>query len=344
MGHAEELAAKLRAGGIPALDELIDARVSESLSLDFKRSSDGGAGRGLSSEDRANLAKAISGFGNSQGGILIWGVRCSSRDEIPQKSPLEDPQGFVAKLQSATRMGVEPPHQGVEHFHVLEGNGQGYAISLIPQSDTAPHQCAEDRQYYLRSGSSFGPVPHSVLAGMFGKRPQPRVFLMYATQAPAKGTDMQGRVAQLTGSIGFRIRNEGRGIARDLYFNLEVLSHPREPSQLAVQLHDPANWMAYQSDGWKWGFICKPDFRLPPRNWVQPAFCSFVLKPPFDQRIRMSLESGCEGAPPFITEWISEPEALQQGFDELAAMPDLSQARPRWAQMLGIPSARLEPR
>jgi predicted HTH transcriptional regulator len=68
--------ARIATAGEGAIDQLIADRQSEELFLDFKRSSDNGAGARLSDADRGNLAKAISGFGNSEGGVIIWGVDC----------------------------------------------------------------------------------------------------------------------------------------------------------------------------------------------------------------------------------------------------------------------------
>jgi hypothetical protein len=62
----------ITARGGEAIDDLIAAQASEELFLDFKRSADDGKGRALHSSDRNNLAKAISGFGNSGGGVVLW--------------------------------------------------------------------------------------------------------------------------------------------------------------------------------------------------------------------------------------------------------------------------------
>jgi len=77
VGRAEDLFELIVARGEQAIDELIDARASEELFLDFKRSADNGSGRALHNSDRANLERAISGFGNSEGGVIVWGVDCS---------------------------------------------------------------------------------------------------------------------------------------------------------------------------------------------------------------------------------------------------------------------------
>jgi hypothetical protein len=76
MGRAEDLFKRLCDLGETAIDELFYDRQSEELFLDFKRSANGGKGQRLHQDDRKNLAKAISGFGNSEGGVIVWGVDC----------------------------------------------------------------------------------------------------------------------------------------------------------------------------------------------------------------------------------------------------------------------------
>ena len=78
--------------GEAAIEGLIAERQSEELFVDFKRSSDNGTGARLSDADRGNFAKAISGFGNSEG-IVVWGVDCrpnqALRDGEPQTKLLK---------------------------------------------------------------------------------------------------------------------------------------------------------------------------------------------------------------------------------------------------------------
>src|SRR5690348_3339481 len=105
MARAEDLYKQIRQGGVAALEEFIRTRKSEELFLDFKRSSDNGGGPRLSDNDRNNFAKAISGFGNSEGGVLVWGVDCSDdergADVARFEVPLHDAPRFVSWLQGA---------------------------------------------------------------------------------------------------------------------------------------------------------------------------------------------------------------------------------------------------
>lgn len=45
-----------------------------------------------------------------------------------------------------------------------DANGAGFVVTLIPASETAPHQSTVDHRYCIRAGSSFVTAPHGVLA------------------------------------------------------------------------------------------------------------------------------------------------------------------------------------
>ena len=76
--------------------------------MDFKQADSlGKNGNSLHKDDRRNLAKCISGFGNSEGGVVVWGVECSRNVEI----------GDVAK-----RMGRLPDEDGKDRLTVQSGS------------------------------------------------------------------------------------------------------------------------------------------------------------------------------------------------------------------------------
>jgi hypothetical protein len=191
MGRAEDLFEKIRNEGENAIESFIDTQQSEELFLDFKRSADNGSGSKLHNNDRQNLAKAISGFGNSEGGIIVWGIECSrdpKKGDVPcSKVLIQNPKRFLSWLEGAVSGCTIPPHSRVSHIPIESNNesGFGYVVTLIPKSYEAPHQCTRPVQYYIRAGSDFLPAPHAILSGLFGKRPQPFIFHMWST-GPAK--------------------------------------------------------------------------------------------------------------------------------------------------------------
>ena len=186
VGRAEDIFEKIKKAGEQAIDEFIIDRKSEELFLEFKRSSDNGSWSKLSDLDREHLAKAISGFGNSEGGVIVWGIDCSKdkdhADVAHAKYPIQNVKRFVSWLEGIVSGCTVPPHTKVQHQDIiLDGKtGNGFVVTLIPKSNHAPHQVVGKYHYYIRAGSNFVHTPHAVLAGMFGRRPQPDVYHNYS--------------------------------------------------------------------------------------------------------------------------------------------------------------------
>src|SRR3990172_4238487 len=139
MGRPEDLYSRLVADGAAAIDAMIQDRASEELFLDFKRSADNGAGSKLHQTDRNNLGKAISGFGNSEGGVIVWGVECKNQpglgDVATATISIKDPKRFVSWLAGAVSGCTVPPHPGVQH-QAIQGStkDEGFAVTLVPKS------------------------------------------------------------------------------------------------------------------------------------------------------------------------------------------------------------------
>ena len=86
MERAEDIFNDIVERGMDAIEDFILTRKSEELFLDFKRSANDGDQDTLDSGDWKNISKAISGFGNSEGGVIVWGVSCGKvkgRGDIP---------------------------------------------------------------------------------------------------------------------------------------------------------------------------------------------------------------------------------------------------------------------
>ena len=271
MGRSEELYARIKEQGEAAITQMIVERESESLFLDFKRSSNNGNSNKLSQVDRINLAKAISGFGNSEGGIIIWGVDCSQcrreedfSDIARVKVPIVEPGRFKSWLEGAVSGCTTPPHTTVEHLAMDGEGGSGLVITYIPKSSSAPHQVITNGKgqysYYIRAGSDFVPTPHAVLAGMFGRRPQPKIWQVYMVTAhQLLGGDPPGIHLE----NGIQIYNDGPGIAYDLFMEIKVESLPGDNCKGKVELADLKNWNAWQLLGYKYYAIGKRDHKLP---------------------------------------------------------------------------------
>src|SRR3989338_1575900 len=297
MDRAKDLFEKIKKEGVSAIEELILTRKSEELFLDFKQSSDNGSRRVLSDEDRKNLAKAVSGFGNSAVGVIIWGLQCSpgkdGADVVDKKAFLQDAKKFVSLIENAISGVTLPPHQGVENFPIsINKKDEGYVATYIPGNQSLPLQTISKNQFYIRAGSSFMPTPYNVLANMFGKKPQPIVFVNY-TISPATITR-----GALYLQAGFMIHNRGPGIAEDLFLNATIKSSPGDKCILAFATPDSKNWTGGFTFGCIMSLLSIRDFRIPPKGMTQPLILQATLMPPFTKDLEISIMCGSGNSTP----------------------------------------------
>jgi len=230
MSRAHDLFLSLGEQGIHGLNELIADREPESMFLDFKRAHDDGAPKRLGPSDNKNLSKAISGFSNSEGGLLIWGVDCrvdrTTGNEEVSKHPVVNALGFRTKIESAISRFSTPPQKLIECLHIDEPGGRpsGYVIMLIPKSTQGPVRSTVTDHYHIRAGSSFEIVSHHVLAGMFGQHPTPILWPQYLSHQ-AKLTERKDELSIRFGIVAY---NGGAVIAERPFLSIRFGSLPEQ--------------------------------------------------------------------------------------------------------------------
>lgn len=197
------------------LDRFITEQQEEHLHLDFK------AARDTSLKDnKTNLAIALSGFANADGGVIIWGVdaRRNSQgvDCACGKLPVNSLADLLSHLNEFTGQAVNPIVDGVVHRGVKIGPDEGFAVTLVPASDAGPHMAkfGEDR-YYKRVGSRFAKMEHYEVADMFGRRARPAL-------------ELRCDVIHISGSrpsfyFALTLANKGRGSARAPMIDMETV-------------------------------------------------------------------------------------------------------------------------
>ena len=319
--RAEDLFDKLLAQGEAGLDELIAQGASEELFLDYKRSANDGNSNTIDNRDRANLAKAIEGFGNSEGGVLVWGVGCAkdaSGTDVPTtKHPIHEPERFRSWIENAISGLTVPAHGGVRNHAFRSGGAKlGYVVTYVPASPNVPHQTLPEQRYYMRAGSSFVPVPHAVLAGLFGRRPQPRM-----SHGLTLGTPRRIGKGRVSVEISFMLTNLGPGIAESPFLTLLVRSAPSSPSQLSFSTPDATTWFGQFSLGRKMSIIGKGETKIPPGSWLDPFVLAFEWMEPIDASFHITGSCGAAASPAEHFEIRVEREAIAAALrDFLAAM------------------------
>jgi hypothetical protein len=318
MSRAQDLFDRLVQGGEPEVLSFIAQPVTEELFLDYKRSADHGAGTVLHNKDRSNLAKAISGFGNSEGGVILWGVDCRNDHElgdVPTKPvPLQNPIRFKSWLEQATSGLTVPPHGGVRHHAIPEG----FAVTLIPSGLHAPYQTVGELSYYIRAGSNFAKTPHAVLAGLFGRRPQPSVRNHYLV--PTAPTVIEVGVVRT--HMGIALRNFGLGIAEDIFINLSLNSHPGRRCDIEFKPSEEREvWRGNLLLDQQMQMITRADVRLPPEADLLPMSLEITLRNPIENDFAFELLCGSAGGQPWRSQFKCDVESLVNAFDQFAKTP-----------------------
>jgi schlafen family protein len=188
---------------------MIEGHQEEHLQLEFKTINAAVNG----SDDLRQVGRCLSGFANSSGGILIWGVQAKKNadgvDSANSAAEISNTALLLSRLNTLTGELVSPLVDGVRHRALNRPeSGSGFVATLVPESSSPPHMARRDKQYYKRSGDSFYGMEHFDLEDMFGRRQKPRLELSAERLAVQDGVE----------EIIVHIANSGRALARHVGF------------------------------------------------------------------------------------------------------------------------------
>jgi hypothetical protein len=312
MSRASDLFSAIEEKGISFIDDLIQNKISEEFFLDYKCVTTPDGAKRIEEEDKKKLGKAISGFGNSDGGVIIWGVDCRTTkdkgdlptgyqaDAVPALKEFS-PKWWKSLLESFVSGATMPAHQGVRHIALFRpGKNDGIVATYIPPGLNAPYRSLVDGRdnYYIRAGSDFIPAPHAVLAGLFGRAPQPIIKLNYEF-SPKKWLSRlsdPGHDPALWLDLIVSVTNTGRGIANELFALIDV------PSTSFVCRNHPfmSGWDLTMDTSTAWEgptmAVAQPSLnRLPPGGTLNFIFSIVELHRP--QEFKFEMTVGARGGP-----------------------------------------------
>lgn len=313
MSRAEDIFEKLIYFGEDAIDEFIMSRQTEELFLDFKQAvSDGKSMRSLHPNDRRNLGKAISAFGNSEGGVLVWGVECSRDLELGDvakaKVKVQNVHRFLSWLENAISGCTIPSHNKVRnHIISCDDNGDGFVATYIPKSDIAPLMTTTGSQIYIRSGSNNVPAPYAVIAGMFGKRPQPNIELVISNKTLEVGKDgdddffapaKRGKKKESYVKIRFSLlaQNSSNAVAKEVYLSCNTLLVGGDKTKVSFYYDSQLENLAAENNSIN--LITPMEMRVPPRALFSCAKAEIRFADDISEDFLMDGVIGADGATP----------------------------------------------
>lgn len=126
---------------------------------------------GLDRSLQAEIAKEISGFSNSGGGIIIFGVSTDNKremDVLTQVEPIGVIKEFASKFSLKIPLLTEPVI--IPKIKILKEKGddtKGIAIVYIPNATGDPIRNRLDGNFYIRAGDRTERMPYEVIKRMF---------------------------------------------------------------------------------------------------------------------------------------------------------------------------------
>ena len=189
----------------------VELKQEEHLHLDFKTVKNAEL---TSGDDKRNIARCISGFANSTGGIIIWGDDArKNSDGIDCATAiveLRKPAVLVSRLNTLSGDATSPIIDGLRHKPIVNSeSGGGVVATLVPESDGGPYMALlGEQRYYKRSGDSFYQMEHFDLEDMFGRRQKPNLEIVIQPSKVENGVEHHSIL----------IRNNGRAVARHAGF------------------------------------------------------------------------------------------------------------------------------
>lgn len=229
MDAAYYLLQQVKTQGIKLIDKWVQESLREDLHIDFKRKQNPRTWK-MAADDKRNFSRALSGFGNSDSGLIVWGIDApGSGSALRTKVPIRSVKGFAENLDSQVSRAVNPCIAGVENVVVFEdeANDSGYVITYVPKSINPPHRAEYEglKQYYKRYGESFKIAEHYELEYMFGTRRVPLVGVFWsATIELPHESDLP---AQVPCRIRIGVTNQGKAIASHVCLRLRFPKNSR---------------------------------------------------------------------------------------------------------------------
>lgn len=226
MDELTTLVQQFRLGGGKLIRRIVKEAWPETLILDFKTASKNSGP--MQPDDRKNLAEALSGFANSEGGFIVWGVRADRAalddpDVAKELKPISKLDVFISDLWSYTPQLVSPPILNVDHIPIYQSKKQkkGFVVTVIPKTEGDPHMSMGkgDRCYYCRAGASFIKMEHYMVASYFRRKSSPKLeFILQLAKAERQGNNFNVSVIVGLRNVGtciatypaLRIRGSGR--------------------------------------------------------------------------------------------------------------------------------------
>jgi hypothetical protein len=174
------------------LQRLIDEKLPESLTLDYKASP---ALNKNSSSGRAELVKDVTAFANSAGGQIIYGIPEKKGVPQPLDGGVDRSQISPEWIDQVISSNASPRIQnlGVTTIPLDGGSCVAYVLSIPQATSFAPHQNTLDHKYYRRSELHSIPMYDYEIRDILRRATTPDLWIDFSFDPGFKATAVNFR-------------------------------------------------------------------------------------------------------------------------------------------------------
>lgn len=202
------------------VDEAVLGKEFEGSILEVKRGPADFADK-IRETEKGQFAKALSGFANTSGGILVFGLGTSKNeniDVIDTLCSINNLKKFESALRQIETRCVERLVQGIEYKVIEYGSDRGILAIYIPPSQTPPHRSKCDNHFYIRGGDSFVPLDLTIIEDLMHRRARPNLIAHIEQERPN----------DFSSDFLFSLANDGESTARDPFIVIEFPENARD--------------------------------------------------------------------------------------------------------------------
>ncbi len=144
------------------IDDLFKYKIGESAFLDYKSEL-----YGLNDSDKIKMLKHITSFANSNGGLIIFGIREEMGKPV-EVTGVDVDDNYYDSLQSLVYECIEPTIMNLE-MKLIDYRNKNLFLISIPNSDDKPHMFhyQKHREFYFRYGNKSIPMKYEDIKESF---------------------------------------------------------------------------------------------------------------------------------------------------------------------------------
>lgn len=218
------------------LNNLVEDAAVEDLYLECKDQSS------PTQISRPVLAKTISGFSNTTGGVILWGAHTdkkNGKDVITEILPIGNIDSFKARIESLLLTLTMPAARDFELRVIRQkkSDGRGNLVGYIPPRPNQPTQSLSDNLFYIRGQDDFSVAPYEFIQRLFAAQTSPDISASIFETLTKYDSDKD----EFHMSVG--LRNESVAVGREVVCIVRFLDGKSE-NEVSVRqgFHDVSKY------------------------------------------------------------------------------------------------------